>query len=73
MRSCTVVRILLAQMNSVARIASPVDITTTAGPGNTIMATPITRTVKPITTTLRRFACFNVLITKCLKMYSAYC
>lgn len=31
---------LLAQRNSVARIASPAGITTIAGPGNTVMASP---------------------------------
>ena len=37
----------LAQTNSVARIASPRGITISAGPGNTIIAMPISSTVKP--------------------------
>lgn len=37
----------LAQTNSVARMASPSGMTTIAGPGKTIMAMPISNTVKP--------------------------
>ena len=37
----------LAQTNSVARMASPSGMTTTAGPGKTIIAMPISNTVKP--------------------------
>jgi len=66
-RSFTVTRSFLAQMNSEASIASPTGITTTAGPGNTIMATPATRIVKPTTNMTKRLACPNVLNTKCLK------
>ena len=37
----------LAQTNSVARMASPIGMTRTAGPGKAIIATPISSTVKP--------------------------
>lgn len=70
MRSFTVTRSFLAQMNSVASIASPIGITTNAGPGSTIMAMPAVRIVKPITTTTSRLACPNVLNTRCLKLHS---
>ena len=65
-RSFAVTSSFLAQMNSVASIASPIGMTTTAGPGSTIMATPTARIVNPITTMTRRLACPNVLNTKCL-------
>ena len=61
MRSFAVTSSFLAQTNSVASIASPIGMTTTAGPGSTIMAIPTARTVKPVTTTTRRLACPNVL------------
>jgi len=38
----------LAQTNSVARIANPRGMTNIAGPGNTIMAIPMSSTVNPI-------------------------
>jgi hypothetical protein len=40
-----------AQINSVARMAKPIGMTTMAGPGRTISATPIATTVPPMTTT----------------------
>src|SRR4051794_30065409 len=43
---------LRAQANSVARIASPIGMTMNAGPGKTINATPIKRTVPPIIATM---------------------
>jgi len=52
-------------MNSEANIASPIGITTTAGPGRTTMAIPTTRIVKPTTITITRLTCANVLKTKC--------
>jgi len=45
----------LAQTNSIARIASPAGITMKAGPGNTIMATPMASTVPPKATTATLF------------------
>src|SRR5512139_396684 len=45
-----------AQTNSVARIARPAGITTNAGPGRTIIATPIATTVPPTTSTIERHA-----------------
>lgn len=50
-------------MNSVARIASPAGITTTAGPGRKIMAIPNTITEPPITATRTRFSVFSVQAT----------
>jgi hypothetical protein len=50
-------KILLAQKNSVAKIPNPKGMTTTAGPGSTIMATPTSRTVNPITATAILRAC----------------
>ena len=41
-----------AQVNSVAKIASPIGITIKAGPGRTISAMPINKTVPPITPTI---------------------
>lgn len=47
----------LANSNSTARIASPVGITTTAGPGVTIITTPTANTVPPmIPSAIRRSA-----------------
>ena len=60
MSSFTVTRSFLAQRNSVASIARPIGITTTAGPGNTIMAIPTARIEKPITITITRLACATV-------------
>jgi len=57
-------------MNSVASIARPSGITTTAGPGNTIMATPIIRAVKPATITIRRLAWPYVLMMRCFTIQS---
>src|SRR5438552_2707635 len=50
----------LAQTNSVARIASPSGITTTAGPGRITIAIPITNTVKPITATTALLSRLNL-------------
>jgi hypothetical protein len=69
-RSFTFVRSVRAQMNSVASIARPSGIATTAGPGNTIMATPIIKTVKPATITIRRLARPYVLMMRCFTMQS---
>jgi hypothetical protein len=38
---------ILAQLNSVARIASPAGMTTIAGPGNTTIKAPINKTLTP--------------------------
>jgi hypothetical protein len=53
---------ILAQINSVPSIARPRGITMMAGPGKTIMAIPISRTVKPITIITSLFACLMLLI-----------
>src|SRR5437763_5258567 len=51
-----------AQANSVARIARPIGMTINAGPGKTIKATPISRTVPPMSAiiSLRRGAATNL-------------
>ncbi len=43
-----------------ARIASPMGLTSVAGPGRTTMAIPMSRTVKPTTATMSLLICFNV-------------
>lgn len=58
-------------MNPVANSASPTGMTTTAGPGYTIMASPAASIVKPITTTTNRLACPKVLSAKCLTIFSS--
>jgi len=52
----------LAQTNSDAKTASPSGITTKAGPGKTIMAIPIRRTVPPISAIKKRLAFWVFLI-----------
>jgi hypothetical protein len=47
----------LAQANSPARIANPTGTIIIAGPGNTIITIPISRTVKPMTAIISRFNC----------------
>ncbi len=54
--SLTLFKRFLAQTNSVASIPIPIGIKTIAGPGNTIIATPIAKTVNPIRTMTSRFA-----------------
>jgi len=45
-----------AHANSIPRIASPAGITTKAGPGSTIMKTPISTTVPPMSAIAQRLA-----------------
>jgi hypothetical protein len=52
LNSCKALR---AQRNSVARIASPAGITTTAGPGNAVMAMPNNTTVSPVMAMMNLF------------------
>lgn len=51
-----------AQANSIARIPSPKGITTRAGPGVTIMMTPIKTTVAPTTKIIVRRACRTAVL-----------
>lgn len=53
----------LAQTNSVARMPSPKGITRIPGPGNTIIATPMSSTVNPITATIARLSQLSLFIS----------
>jgi hypothetical protein len=59
----------LAQTNSVARMANPRGMTNIAGPGNTIMATPINSTVNPIIAMMILLTCRMVFSIKYLRFF----
>lgn len=54
-----------AQANSMAKIARPVGMTSVAGPGSTIIATPTSKTVPPTMETTMRRAVLYVYDTTC--------
>jgi hypothetical protein len=62
---------LFAQTYSVARIARPIGITTSAGPGNTIIARPVSSTVKPITAIISLFAGLTHQLQNSLCIYDS--
>lgn len=69
MRCLTVSSSCRAQAYSVASMANPTGITITAGPGNTIMATPMASTVKPVRVAIMRLAWENDLTANSFKVY----